>query len=136
MEKVIYDNLEKMEEKEINIYYNKLTNINTQKREIMKILIESKKIEIKTKEEIEKFFKKISIISNENNLGSREWRIIEIENKLIINNCMTKYHYRINKKLIENIEEILRRNKINYKLQILKNNRFYKTLQINFIFIF
>lgn len=134
MEKVIYENIEKMEEREINIYYNKLVDMRSKKQEIMKILIKKGNIEIRDMEDVIKFFKKISIISSEYNLGCDEWRIFRKEDRIIINNCITKYHYRIHKKYIEDISKILTKNDIKYELQILKNNRFYKTLQINFIF--
>ena len=59
MEKVIYDNLDKMEESEINLFYNKLVDLNLKKKEILKILIQKNNIEIKTKEDLERFFKRI-----------------------------------------------------------------------------
>jgi len=133
MEKVIYDNLDKMEEREINLFYNKLVDTNLKKKEILKILIKKNNIEIKTKEDLERFFKRICIISDDYYLGSREWRIIQLNNKLIFNNCITKYHYPLSKNFIDNIQQILLNNNFISNLQLLKNNRFYKTLQINFI---
>ena len=54
-----------------------------------------------SKEEIEGLFKKIGVISGRYRLGDEEWRIIEIGDKIIMNNSITKYHYKDKKNRVK-----------------------------------
>jgi len=132
----IYKNIERMEEREMDNIIKRMRNIREKREEIMGYIIRGGEIKIgREKEEIEELFKKIGVISGRNRLGDEEWRIIEIGDKIIMNNSITKYHYkeRKNREIIEDIKRILERSGIEYEYMEKRNSRYYKSININYI---
>jgi len=100
------------------------------------LLYSTEPLPIKDKKSITKFFNIIAPLNNEFNMGSNVWNFKLLEKKLYVQNSVTKIDLNdyLQVKYLEPIKHILNLSNINFDYYQLKSNRFYKNIDIVFVF--
>jgi hypothetical protein len=134
---VIWDSIETADENLIHSLNTKLFDTYRAKLNLLyNLLYSNQPLPITDHKSIIKFFNIIAPLNNEFNMGSYAWNFKLDNGKLYVQNSITKFD--LNDYLKENylnpIKSILELSKINHDYYEFKSNRYYKSIDIVFVF--
>ena len=136
---IIWNSIETADESLIKSLNTKLFDTYHAKINLLfNLLYSSEPLPIKDKKSIIKFFKIIAPLNNEFNMGSYTWNFKLSENKLYVQNSILKKDLNeyIHTKYLNPIKYILKLSNINFDYYQLKSNRYYKNMDVIFVFDF
>jgi hypothetical protein len=136
---IIWNSVDNMDESLIHSLNSKLFDTYHAKINLLfNLLYSTEPLPIKDKQSIMKFFNLIAPLNNEFNLGSYSWNFKIAENRLYVQNSISKMDFNDNlqTKYLEPIKTILNLSNIKYDYYHIKSSRFYKTVDIIFVINF
>ena len=136
----LYNNLNNLDENMLKIMNNKIINPYQCKINLLNHLLKNNEnIILNNRISITKFFKTISPLNNEYNMGSFEWefedlkvndsKYLLVKNSALKENMLDDFY----DNYINQIKKILINNKIDFTYEEFKTARFYKSVDIIFI---
>ena len=139
MNKIIWDSIDTADETLIHSLNAKLFDTYHAKINLLfNLLYSSEPLPIKDKKSVIKFFNVIAPLNNEFNMGSYSWNFKTSKKRLYVQNSISKIDLNdyLRAKYLEPIKCILNFSNIKYDYYQLKSNRFYKNVDIVFVFDF
>jgi len=133
----IWNTIQKADEMLIHSLNNKLFDTYHAKINLLfSLLYSDKPLPLNDKNSIIKFFNIISPLNNEFNLGSYNWNYKLVDGKLFVQNSILKsdFNKEINLKYFNPIKNILNLSNINFEYYEFKSNRFFKNIDIIYVF--
>lgn len=139
LNQLIWDSIETADDSLIHSINTKLFDTYRAKLNLLfNLLYSNKPLPIKDKDSVLKFFKIISPLNNEFNMGSYNWNYKFHNGKLFVQNSISKTD--LNDNLINNylnpIKKILDFSNIKFKYWEMKSNRYYKNIDLVYVFDF
>lgn len=136
---LIWNSIETADENLINSLNTKLFDTYRAKLNLLYNLLYSQQpLPIKDKKSITKFFNIIAPLNNEFNMGSYSWNFKSIEKKLYVQNSITKVDLTdyLKEHYLNPIKKIFTLSGIKFDYYQINSNRYYKSIDIIFVFNF
>jgi hypothetical protein len=136
---VIWNSIETADDVLIKSLNSKLFNTYQAKLNLLyNLLYSNNPLPINNKQSITKFFKIMSPLNNEFNLASFSWNFKFYNDKLYIQNSISKSDFNdfFEMNFLNPIKNILNLSNVNFDFYLFKSNRYYKNLDIVFVFKF
>jgi hypothetical protein len=103
---------------------------------LFNLLYSTETLPINTMKSIMHFFNIISPLNNEFNMGSYKWNFKTVENRLYVQNSITKHDLNdyVKLKYLNPLNKVLTISNLTFDYYQIKSSRFYKNVDIIFVF--
>jgi hypothetical protein len=139
LNQVIWDSVETADDSLIHSLNTKLFDTYRAKLNLLfNLLYSTQPLPIKDKDSVLKFFKIIAPLNNEFNMGSYSWNFKVYEKRLYVQNsvCKIDFNDHLVNGYLDPIKRILEFSNIKFKYYQMKSNRYYKNIDIIYVFDF
>jgi hypothetical protein len=139
MNELIWDSIETADETLIRSLNSKLFDTYHGKINLLfNLLYSNEPLPIKDKKSVVKFFNIIAPLNNEFNMGSYSWNFKSCEKRLYVQNSVSKIDFNdyLQVKYLNPVKCVLNLSNIKFDYFQMKSNRYYKNMDIVFVFDF